>query len=151
MGRFKQPAHVESAVVRSNALLTIIVASIGSATATWWVMAALALDFAVRGFLNPRWSVISLVSGRVVTRVLPFTRKQIFFPPKQFAARVGLLVSAASAFLFAAGLPAAGLIVAAMLVVFAALECFLNICMGCIIYNAFIAPMRRRRVFGDDS
>ncbi len=141
------PSHVNRAVVRSNALLTIFFAAFGAALSSWILMFILAGDFFVRGFLNPRWSLFSKVSGGLIRRVIPFSEKQIFFPPKQFAARVGFVFSVTSAILFITELTAAGIVMAGTLAVFAALECFLNICMGCIFYNSLIAPLRKRRAF----
>lgn len=137
------PAQVDQAVVRSNALLTIVVSAVAIATAQWWITALLAVDFFVRGVLNPRVSVLSMLSGRVLAPLLPFPRKKIFFPPKRFAARVGLVFATTATVLFALGVPAVAIGVLVTLIVFAALECFLNICMGCIVYDLLIAPHRR--------
>jgi hypothetical protein len=142
MSRYNYPTTVDQAMVRSNALLTIVVTLAGLVSGAWWVMALLAIDFAVRGVFNPRWSPLSLASA-VLVPWLPLERKPIYFPPKQFAARVGLVFSASAAvllwmeFVWAAG------IVMATLMVFAGLECFLNICMGCIVYNALVGLRRR--------
>lgn len=145
------PRQVNLAIVRSNALLTIVTTIIAGVTGVWWIPALLALDFAIRGFFDPRLSLFSAVSRHVVRRLLPFTDKQIFFPPKQFAARVGLLFSVGAAVLFAVDLGVPSMIVLATLGLFAALECVLNFCMGCVIYNTIIAPLRKRRVFEVDS
>lgn len=129
-------------MVRSNALLTIVISLTALATGQGWIMALLAIDFAIRGFFNPRNSVLSSVSS-VLVRVLPFRHASIYFPPKQFAARVGLVFSVSAAALYLLGAPVAATLVTATLALFAALECFLNICMGCIVYN-LILDLRRR-------
>ena len=144
MNRVQIPNQVEIAKVRSNALLTIVTSLVAVLTTTWWLMALLAVDFFIRGFLDPRWSVFSRISARFLTNILPFERKRIYFPPKQFAARVGFVFSLTAAALMIAGYLTAGITVAVVLVVFASLECFLNICMGCIVYDALIAPRRNR-------
>jgi hypothetical protein len=84
----------------------------------------------------------------VLRRVLPFREGTIFFPPKRFAARIGFTFSLAATILGFAGAPLAAVLVTLTLVVFASLECFLNVCMGCIVYNHFIAPLKKRRTFG---
>jgi hypothetical protein len=144
------PRQVNLAIVRSNALLTIVTVGIAGVTGLWWIPALLALDFTVRGFFDPRLSPFTLISRHGLRRLLPFTDKQIFFPPKQFAARVGLLFSATAAVLFAMDLAVPAVIVLATLGLFAALECVLNFCMGCVIYNTFIAPLQKRKVFEVD-
>jgi hypothetical protein len=141
------PSHVSRAVVRSTAFLTILSAVVGAAFNSWILMIVLAVDFAIRGFLNPRWSLFSRISKLLIRTGISFSEKQIFFPPKQFAARIGLVFSASSALLFATGLTVPGIVVAGTLALFAAMECFLNICMGCILYNAVVAPLRKRRSF----
>jgi hypothetical protein len=142
MDNSKYPTQVNQAMVRTNALLTILITATALVTNLWSIMALLAADFVVRGFFNPRLSPLSMLSSRLVS-VLPFPHKSIYFPPKQFAARVGMVFSAGSALLLFAGLPAAAALVMGTLIVFASLECFLNICMGCIVYNGLLS-MRRR-------
>ncbi len=129
-------------MVRSNALLTVLITATALATGLWSIMALLAADFVVRGFFNPRLSPLSMVSS-VLVGVLPFAHKLIYFPPKQFAARVGLVFSATAAVLLYSALPFPAALVMGTLIVFASLECFLNICMGCIVYNG-VLTMRRR-------
>ena len=142
MDNSKYPTQVNQAMVRSNALLTIIITAAALVTGLWSLMALLAADFVVRGFFNPRLSPLSMLSSRLVS-ILPFTHKSIYFPPKQFAARVGMVFSTASALLLFAELPGTAVLVMGTLIVFASMECFLNICMGCIVYNGLLS-MRRR-------
>lgn len=144
MGKLQIPNQVDLAKVRSNALQTIIITLVAVLTTEWWIMGLLAIDFFIRGFMNPKWSILSRISGRFFAKVLPFGHKLIFFPPKQFAARVGFGFSIVAAGLMFSGYLTAGILVAVTLVVFASLECFLNICMGCIVYDAVIAPRRNR-------
>ncbi len=142
------PTHVPIAVIRGNALLTVLIGMTAAVGGFWWLMAMLMVDFFVRGFLNPRWSPSSFVSGRVLRRLLPFREGTIFFPPKRFAARIGFVFALAAALLGFTGVSSAAIVVTATLVLFASLECFLNICMGCIVYNHFVAPLKKRRTFG---
>lgn len=138
----KYPTQVNQAMVRSNALLTIVITATAAVTGLWSIMALLAADFVVRGFFNPRLSPLSMLSSTLVS-VLPFTHKSIYFPPKQFAARVGMVFAAVSALLLYGELAGTALLVMGTLIVFASLECFFNICMGCIVYNGLLS-MRRR-------
>ncbi len=139
------PTQVDRRVVRFNALLTILTALIAAVTTSWIPMAVLAADFFIRGFLHPRWSLFSTVSTFVLQLTGAPSGKMIFFPPKQFAARVGLAFSFTAFVLFMSSTVLPGIIVTGTLALFAALECFFNVCMGCIIYNSFIAPLRRRK------
>lgn len=105
--------------------------------ASWWVAALLALDFLIRGFMNPRISLLAIASRRIVVPLTRLPSKPMYFPPKRFAARVGLVFTITATILFALGAVGAARIVLATLVVFASLECFLDICVGCIVYNTF--------------
>ena len=144
MNRLQIPNQVNLAKVRSNALQTVVITLAAAVTTSWWIMALLAADFFIRGVLNPRWSPLSQISGRFLAKMLRFEQRQIYFPPKQFAARVGLVFSLAAAVLMLSGAMTAGIVVAVTLIVFASLECFFNICMGCIIFTAIIAPRRNK-------
>ncbi len=150
------PLQVDQAMVRSNALLTdtiavlvIALALLGIVQPAALIMVLLAVDFGIRGFANPRGAVLTRVSAAVVSPMLPFEHKLIYFPPKQFAARVGMVFSLTAAALFAGGLAGAGITVTSILLVFAALEWAANICMGCIVYNALVG-MRRGMSGGND-
>lgn len=94
----------------------------------------LAIDFALRGFNLGKYSLLSVLASKIV-KFLPFADKPIFFPPKQFAAKIGFVFSLALIifyFLHLNSIP-----IAAILALFAAMEAFFNICMGCIVYNQF--------------
>ncbi len=129
------PTQVEEAVVRTNALITIVLTALSVALQSPIPAAFLFVDFVIRGFLTPYWSPVVFV-GRRIASVLPFERRTIYFPPKQFAARVGVLFSAAVTVLFVSGAATAATIVGGTLILFAFLECALNICVGCIVFSA---------------
>ena len=92
----------------------------------------IAIDFALRGFNFGKYSILSLISSKIV-KFLPFTDKPIFFPPKQFAAKIGFMFSLILILFYFLNLKS--IIVASILAFFAGMEAFLNICMGCIVYN----------------
>lgn len=144
---FETPQQARLAVVRSNALITIVATGLALATQLWPVMALLALDFAIRAFLNPRLSPASLLSSATLARWRVFADKQIYFPPKQFAARVGFLFAASITALLASGATVAATVVGALLILFASLECFLNFCVGCVVHNALMT-LRGRNASG---
>jgi hypothetical protein len=138
----KYPTQVNQAMVRTNALLTMVFTGVALVTGLWSVMALLAVDFFVRGFLNPRMSALSSVSANLIS-ILPFQSRSIYVPPKQFAARVGMGFALTAALLLYVGEPVAAAGVMVTLIFFAGMECFFNVCMGCIVYNAFLAVRRK--------
>lgn len=144
---FSIPREVNSAVVRGNAFLVILLSLTSVLLGSAWPAAFLALDFLIRGVLNPRFSLLSIVSGRVLVPLLRMAGHSIYFPPKRFAARVGLVFATAAAVSLALGSSVLGMILLLVLSVFAGLECFLNICVGCYIFNAFAILRNRFRAF----
>lgn len=142
---FAHPHQTDAAVVRGVALVVVITALVGALTGLTAIPAALALDFLIRGFLNPRLSPLAAISRRIVVPLSTLESRPMYFPPKRFAARVGLIFSLAATVLFATGATMAGSIVLLVLSVFAGLECFLNLCVGCLVYNAFTSFRHRMK------
>jgi uncharacterized membrane protein YphA (DoxX/SURF4 family) len=145
------PLQVDQAMVRTNAFFTVIIAVLTAVGAlvgypfiSAGVMAILAVDFYIRGFHNPRNALITRISTSVVG-VMPFTHTLIYFPPKQFAARVGMLFSLTTAILLALGMVYAAVAVVLTLAVFALLECVANLCMGCIVYSGLMSLRRKEQ------
>jgi hypothetical protein len=94
----------------------------------------LAIDFALRGFNLGKYSLLSIISSKIAN-YLPFADKPIFFPPKQFAAKIGFIFSLSIVIFYFVNINS--IIVASILAFFAAMEAFFNICMGCIVYNKY--------------
>jgi hypothetical protein len=92
----------------------------------------LVIDFALRAFNLQQYSPLGWLSGWVV-KIFKVPVKPVFFPPKRFAARIGFLFSVAIAALHLFHENA--FIVAAVLGIFAALECFIGFCAGCYVYD----------------
>jgi Domain of unknown function (DUF4395) len=123
-------------VVRAVAVLVAAVtAAAVAAGPRWapWVLLALAADFAVRGFGRPVHSPLATV-GRIVVNFLGLPAKPVDAAPKRFAARIGVVFSAGSAALFAAGATTAAVVVAPVLIVCAVLEAAFAFCVGCRVY-----------------
>ena len=94
----------------------------------------LMVDFALRGFNFGKFSPLSFISSKV-SKFLPFADKPVFFPPKQFAAKIGFLFSITLIVFYFLDLNS--IVIASVLAFFAAMEAFFNVCMGCIVYNYF--------------
>jgi hypothetical protein len=106
-----------------------------------WVLALLAVDFAIKVFLRFRFSPLCVVS-RLVGRMLRLSPQLVDAAPKRFAAALGLGFSLAGLlFGVAFTLPLAYSVVVGMFAVCAALEGFAGFCVGCTIYR--IVTVRR--------
>ncbi len=103
----------------------------------------LVIDFGLRGFDYSKISLLALLSERVV-KGLSLPVKLIYFPPKRFAARIGLVLSTfilVSHFIFE---PLA-ISLSIILAVFAALESFVGYCAGCQVYNVLQIILKKSR------
>jgi hypothetical protein len=99
----------------------------------------LVIDFALRSFNLPQYSPLALFSGWLV-KTLKLPVKPVFYPPKRFAARIGLLFSIAIVVLHLLSINT--IIVGAVLAFFAALESFVGFCAGCYVYD-FLQRFKR--------
>ncbi len=134
--------RVPTNVVRITGLLVVLTVAAFALTGIHWILPFLAMDFAIRGFGNPRYSPLGRLASWLVARVgspgPPLDRA-----PKMFAARVGFLFAAA-AFGLAFVWPPVALGVALALGTFAALECVFNFCVGCVVYTYVVLPLAHR-------
>jgi hypothetical protein len=101
----------------------------------------LVLDFALRSFDLGKYSPFACLSDAVVG-ALKLGAKPIFYPPKRFAARIGLLFSVS--ILILQVLQIDPLLVGGVLAFFAALESLAGICAGCYVYD-WLSPFWQKR------
>lgn len=118
-------------VTAGSALLT---ASLVSTRTAAVITGILALDFIIRAFIKPKYSPLATLARGIVSG-LKLPRKMVDNAPKVFAARIGVVFSAAAAVLYAGGLLYAGSAVLAILLLCAALESFFSFCLGCWMYS----------------
>lgn len=125
---------VDENVVRLVALQVFIAAVIGCFGFLPWIAAVLAIDFFIRAFTPWPVSYLSLFA-KLIVKILNLSPKPTNAGPKIFAAKIGFLFSLTIAVLSLTGFTIPAIIMAAMLAVFAALESFFKICVGCHIYS----------------
>ena len=76
-------------VIRFNALLTLIIASIVVIFTNEWLALFLLVDFFLRGFTELP-SPMSFFS-KLIVKLLQLTTITVYAPPKKFAAKVGFI------------------------------------------------------------
>jgi hypothetical protein len=107
------------------------------------VILFLIFDFFTRGFNYSKYSLVHRLAKPIADN-LNIQGTLIDKAPKLFAARLGgvfaILISLFHLFQF--GIVAS--ILAFVVAVFAALECFFNLCVGCYIYSWFILPLMKK-------
>lgn len=101
----------------------------------------LTIDFALRGLGYGSYSLLGNAAG-YLAKVFRLKEKPVYFPPKQFAARIGLLFSLILLILNV--LKINSLPVSIVLAVCAGLEAFFNYCVGCKVFN-LIQTYRNRK------
>ena len=114
---------------------TIVVAA---AVASLWpplrfLVAALAIDFVIRGFVDRRYSPLRFLA-KGITGVLGWEPKPVYAPPKRFAAQIGATFTVVATALHLAGLHIGADVATAFLVVAASLEAGFGFCLACWIY-----------------
>ena len=135
--------RVNEYVTRISALLAIVVIVLAFVLNSVFLFAFLMADFFIRAFTEIKFSPISFVSHNV-SNALSLSVKMIDKAPKIFAARLGFLMTTVIAGLFILNMPTASMIVAGLLIFFAALEFVFAICVGCMIYTYLVLPFYKK-------
>jgi len=127
---FAFPNPVNEKAARVVAAGVVLVGTAFLATTSPWVLAALAYGFWARVLAGPRLSPLGQFATRIVAPHLGDARL-VAGPPKRFAQAVGVAFSStALVAYFTVGAGVAQVIIG-LLVVAAALEAFLGLCLGC--------------------
>lgn len=125
--------QINENVTRLNALVTFIVVTVFILTPYKWILLFLPVDFALRAWFQGRFSPIGRLN-RYLVQSLNLGVSLINEGPKLFAARIGLVLSAASVISFFAGFTVIAYVLGGILVLFSFLEAAFGFCMACKIY-----------------
>lgn len=98
------------------------------------ILVFMALDFLLRSLNFGRYSVLNMVSRRIV-QLFELGDKPVDRAPKKFAAMVGCGFSVLILLFSLTGLHSLAMISIAFLLAFAFLESFLSFCAGCYVYH----------------
>ncbi len=134
-------AYVEEHAVRLIALQVVIITLLVLYTRSYWLAAALGVDFAIRSFTYVTSPLAFVV--KTINRFVPWERKPVFAAPKKFAAGIGFGFAMSLAILLYLGFNTAANIVAGVLLPCAVLESFFKVCVGCYVYDWVIAPFKK--------
>lgn len=130
-------------VIRFNALLTIIIASIVVIFTNEWLALFLLVDFFLRGFTELP-SPMSFFSKSIV-KLLQLAPITVFAPPKKFAAKVGFIFSSLIFIFTFLQWEILTFVISIILIFCAFLEAFLKICVGCYVYDWVVVPFLNKR------
>ena len=137
-------AHINEYKVRFIAFLVLL--AVGTYLLTHWLIIPILLvvDFGLRSFDLGRFSPLARLSDGLV-EAFNLGVKPVFYPPKRFAARIGLSFSLTILILHFLDINTG--IVAGMLAFFAALESLAGICAGCYMYS-WLSPFWQKSKTG---
>lgn len=105
----------------------------------WWVLVPLTYGFLARVVAGPTFSPLAQFVTRVVTPRVAGEHRIVPGPPKRFAQGVGLAFSGSALVAVALGGPTVAAVLIVALVMAAALEAFVGVCLGCVAFAQFIA------------
>jgi hypothetical protein len=125
--------RINERVARLNAFFTVVFVAAFLVFDAWYAIAFLAYDFAMRGFIDSRFSPMCYVSKWIATHI-KLSEKYINAGPKVFAAQVGMFLSAVALIFFLAGGTTVSLILGGMLAIFSFLEGAFGFCVACKLY-----------------
>lgn len=137
---FNSKMYVEENTVRIIAAEVVVITAVTLVTQYYVLAILLGLDFAIRSFTylpSPLALFAKAIKHRIDLKSIP-----IFAAPKKFAAGIGAVFSFTIFILFYLGLDVAAHAVGGILIFCAVLESAFKICIGCYVYNWFVAPLK---------
>src|SRR4051794_19620451 len=129
---FPNPVNEKAARVVAGA---VAVASVVTLLTGWhWLLVPIAYGFVARVLTGPTLSPLGQLATRVVTPRLDVAPRYVPGPPKRFAQGIGAVVTTTALVLALAGRLGAVWALLGLMVVFASLEAFLGLCVGCKVF-----------------
>ncbi|MFI5086649.1 MAG: DUF4395 domain-containing protein [Actinomycetales bacterium] len=131
---FAFPNPVNEYAARSTAGIVVVLALAATLTMQGWALALIAAGFWLRLLFGPRISPAALLSTKVIAPRIA-TPKLVPGPPKRFAQGIGAALSTAAAICYVAGQGPVAWGLTALLIVAAALESVIGLCLGCLAFG----------------
>ena len=125
--------QVNERAVQINAALAALSMLLFFVTPFKWILLILAVDFLIRGFLKPAYSLYSAVSKTLV-RMFNIQPAMVNAGPKIFAARIGFVFCCATAIFYWMDFQFLSLCLGSIFMLFAALEAIFRFCVACKVY-----------------
>jgi hypothetical protein len=130
---FSFPNPVNEKAARVVAGVVMVVALVTLITSWYWLLIPLAFGFWARVLTGPTLSPLGQFATRVAAPRLG-DPTYVPGPPKRFAQGMGALITTSALILWLAGATTAVAVLLGMLVIAAALESILAVCLGCQIF-----------------
>lgn len=140
--RRRYPSAVDGVTVRLVAATVLLIGVIAVVSGQWWIYLLLAADFVPRFIWGPSRSVIATGILRFVRPRVRLAPRTVSGAPKRFAAGIGAVMTSLASVAWLLHLAFAShaalvvvWVIAALMVVFPALEAIFGYCVGCKIYG----------------
>jgi hypothetical protein len=134
--------QVNESTIRIISFSIVILSILGLLFKNVWLQVFIVIDFFTRGFAHSKFSLLNQLAIFIQT-YFSINAKQIFAPPKKFASRIGLFISALALLSLFSALNRSFIFLTSILLVCAFLEAALSICIGCQVYNLFYATKNK--------
>jgi hypothetical protein len=119
---------------RFGAAITTVVLAVVLITASFWLLAAQVVVFAVGALAGLRYAPYGVLYRRLVRpRLGPPARTEPEAPPR-FAQGVGMVIAAVGVICYAVGATPAGIVFTALALAAAFLNAAFDLCLGCHMY-----------------
>lgn len=126
---FKQ---VNERVVQINAALAVL-SILVFFTPCKWILWVVSVDFFIRGFLNPSYSLYGAMS-KTILRLFKIKPLMVNAGPKIFAAKIGFIFCCMIAISYLFNFPGICLVISLIFIICAAFEAIFRFCIACRIY-----------------
>ena len=138
-GLFSFPHPVNEIAARWVASMVMILSIAIILTDLYWLGFLLTYGFFARVLTGPKLSPMGLIATRILVPRFGNTQRLVAGPPKRFAQSIGLFLSILFLILiYMLGLSGPAEVILATIATFAALECFLGFCAGCVLFGYLI-------------
>jgi len=134
---------VNERVTRLNAFITLSFLLIYLLYPTKWLILFLMFDFVLRIFQSGKFSFSSNLS-KVVLKAFSISPVYINAGPKVFAAKIGLIMTAAIFAFYLVGWINVAAIIAGIVILFAFLETAFGLCLACKMYPFYTSIFKNR-------
>ncbi|MDO7875979.1 DUF4395 domain-containing protein [Hymenobacter sp. ASUV-10] len=135
--------RVDENAARVAAGITVLWVSSALFFNSFWLMAVLAADFAIRAFTAGDWSLVRWLARRIV-RLIGLRARPTLAAPKKFAALLGTVFCTLIGLGIALQFTYLTTALVAALLVCALLEGLAGFCVGCYVYTYAILPFKKQ-------
>ncbi|HKM94823.1 MAG TPA: DUF4395 domain-containing protein [Prolixibacteraceae bacterium] len=121
---------IDEKVARINGAVTVILTTLFIIFGWWWALLILIVDFTIRGFIDSKYSIICIMSIKII-QLLGITPKMMNAGPKIFAAQIGWVLALIAFITYCLGYNIVSLSAAGILLFFSFLESAFGYCVAC--------------------